>query len=63
MTARSRWVIAASAIVLVIVVVAFVGTMRSRNSVQARGIGSENAARRLSSPPPEESRALRKRHR
>src|SRR6266481_4710228 len=44
MTARSRWVIGVSAIVLVIVVVAFVGTMRSRNSVQARGIGSENAA-------------------
>jgi HlyD family secretion protein len=44
MTARSRWVIGVSAIVLVIVVVAFVGTMRSRNSVQARGISSENAA-------------------
>src|SRR5258708_33548437 len=44
MTARSRWVIGVSAIVLVIVVVAFVGTMRSRNSEQARGIGSENAA-------------------
>ncbi len=44
MTARSRWVIGVSAIVLVIVVVAFLGTMRSRNSVQARGIGYENAA-------------------
>jgi len=32
MTARSRWVIGVSAIVLVIVVVAFLGTMRSRNS-------------------------------
>ena len=44
MTARSRWVIGVSAIVLVIVVIAFLGTMRSRNSVQAHGIGSENAA-------------------
>lgn len=44
MTARSRWVIGVSAIVLVIVVVAFVGTTRNRNSVQARGIGSDNAA-------------------
>src|SRR5258708_15123678 len=44
MTASKRWVSGVSAIVLVIVVVAFLGTMRSRNSVQAHGIGSENAA-------------------
>jgi len=43
MTARSRWGIGITAIVLVIVVVAFLGTTRNRNSVQARGIGSENA--------------------
>src|SRR5260370_2704559 len=44
MTARNRWVIGVSAIVLVIAVVAFLGTMRSRNSLQAHGIASENAA-------------------
>ena len=44
MTARSRWGIGVSAIVLVIVVAAFLGTTRSRNSVQARGIGSGSAA-------------------
>jgi HlyD family secretion protein len=44
MTARSRWVIGVSAIVLVIVVVGFLGTTRSRNSVQARGIGADSAA-------------------
>lgn len=44
MTARSRWVIGVSAIVLMIVVVAFLGTTRNRNSVQARGMGSVNAA-------------------
>src|SRR5258705_3278910 len=44
MTARSRWVIGVSALVLVIVVVAFLGTTRNRNSVQARGIGSDRAA-------------------
>src|ERR1700686_5471921 len=43
MTARSRWGIGGSAIVLVIVVVAFLGTTRNRNSVQARGIPSNNA--------------------
>src|SRR5258707_916918 len=42
MTARSRWGIGVSAIVL-IVVVAFLGTTRSRNSVQARGIGFDSA--------------------
>ena len=44
MTARSRWVIGGAAIVLVIVVVGFLGTTRTRNSVQARGIGSDSAA-------------------
>jgi len=44
MTARIRWGIGVSAIVLVIVVVAFLGTTRNRNSVQARGIGSDSAA-------------------
>src|SRR5882672_8716829 len=44
MTARSRWGIGGSAIVLVIVVVAFLGTTRNRNSVQARGIGPDTAA-------------------
>ena len=43
MTARSRWGIGGSAIVLVIVAVAFLGTIRNRNSVQARGIPSESA--------------------
>src|SRR6267378_2733536 len=40
MTARSRWGIGGSAIVLVIMAVAFLGTTRNRNSVQARGIPS-----------------------
>jgi HlyD family secretion protein len=43
MTARTRWSIGVFAIVLVIVAVAFLGTTRSRNSVQARGIPSETA--------------------
>jgi HlyD family secretion protein len=43
MTARSRWGIGGSAIVLVIVAVAFLGTTRTRNSVQARGIPSDSA--------------------
>src|SRR6266852_4389970 len=42
MTARSRWGIGGSAIVLVIVGVAFLGTTRNRNSVQARGIPSDS---------------------
>src|SRR5580692_10163117 len=37
MTARSRWGIGTSAIVLVIAAVAFLGTTRNRNSVQALG--------------------------
>jgi HlyD family secretion protein len=37
MTARSRWGLGGSAIVLVIVAVGFLGTTRNRNSVQARG--------------------------
>ena len=37
MTARSRWGIGVSAIVVVIIAVAFLGTTRDRNSVQARG--------------------------
>src|SRR2546426_10552076 len=41
MTARSRWGIGGSAIVLVIVGVGFLGTTRNRNSVQARGIPSD----------------------
>jgi len=44
MTARSRWVIGGSAIVLAVVAVAFLGTTRNRNSVQARGIPSDSAA-------------------
>src|SRR5260221_12550251 len=43
MTARSRWGIGGSAIYLVIVAVAFLGSTRSRNSVQARGIASDSA--------------------
>src|SRR6266853_5182828 len=43
MTARSRWGIGGSAIVLVIVAVAFLGTTRNRNAVQARGIPSNSA--------------------
>src|SRR5712664_2784254 len=45
MTARSRWGIGGSAIVLVIAAVAFLGTTRNRNSVQALGISSNNATR------------------
>ena len=37
MTARSRWAIGVSAIAVVIIGVAFLGTTRDRNSVQARG--------------------------
>src|SRR5467141_2704902 len=43
MTARSRWGIGGSAIALVIVAVAFLGTTRNRNAVQARGIPSNSA--------------------
>jgi multidrug efflux pump subunit AcrA (membrane-fusion protein) len=43
MTARSRWVIGGSSIVLVIVAIAFLGTTRNRNSVQARGIPFDSA--------------------
>src|SRR3984893_4764661 len=43
MTARSRWGIGGSAIFLVIAAVVFLGTTRNRNSVQARGIPSNNA--------------------
>jgi multidrug resistance efflux pump len=42
MTARSRWAIGGSAIFLVIAAVAFLGSTRSRNAVQARGITSGN---------------------
>jgi multidrug resistance efflux pump len=41
MTARIRWGIGGAAIVLVLVTVAFLGTTRNRNSVQARGIHSD----------------------
>src|SRR5437667_3938465 len=43
MTARSRWVIGGGAMLLVIVAVAFLGTIRNWNSVQARGIPSDRA--------------------
>src|SRR2546426_102363 len=43
MTARSRWGIGGAAMLLVIVAVAFLGTTRNRNSVQARGIHSDSA--------------------
>src|SRR5439155_8762099 len=42
MTARSRWVIGGSAIFLVILIVAFLGSTRNKSSVQARGIPSES---------------------
>jgi HlyD family secretion protein len=42
MTARSRWGLGGSAIVLLIVTVAFLQTTRNRNSVQARGIPSDS---------------------
>ena len=48
MTARNRWVVGGSAIVSVIVVVAFLGTTRNRNSVQARGIPSGSATATVS---------------
>ncbi|HXJ12143.1 MAG TPA: HlyD family efflux transporter periplasmic adaptor subunit [Candidatus Limnocylindrales bacterium] len=47
MTARSRWGIGVVALVLVIVVIAFLGTTRNRNSVQARGIGFDNSPARV----------------
>jgi len=43
MTARSRWVVGGSVIFLVTVTVAFLGSTRNRNSVQARGIPSDSA--------------------
>src|SRR5947208_15911206 len=43
MTARSRWVIGGSAIFLVILIVAFLGSTRNKSSVQARGIPSDAA--------------------
>jgi multidrug resistance efflux pump len=43
MTARRRWGIGGSAIVLFILAVAFLGTTRNKNSVQARGIPSNSA--------------------
>jgi multidrug resistance efflux pump len=43
MTARSRWGIAGSAIVLFILAVGFLGTTRNRNSVQAHGVPSNSA--------------------
>src|SRR6201982_4019170 len=43
MTARSRWGIAGSAVLLVTVAVALLGPTRNRNSVQAHGIPSDRA--------------------
>src|SRR6266404_2327261 len=43
MTARSRWSIAGSAVVLVTVAVALLGPTRNRNSVEAHGIPSDRA--------------------
>src|SRR5258707_11458193 len=43
MTARSRWAIGGFAILLVVVAVVFLGSTRNRNSVQARGVPSDNA--------------------
>ena len=43
MTARSRWGIAGSAVVLVTVAVALLGPTRNRNSVEAHGIPSDRA--------------------
>src|SRR5438094_6627663 len=43
MTARSRWVIGGSAIFLVILIVAFLGSTRNKSSVQARGIPPDSA--------------------
>jgi HlyD family secretion protein len=42
MTARSRWAIGGSATFLVIVAAVFLGSTRSKNSVQARGIPSDS---------------------
>src|SRR2546427_5676902 len=52
MTARSRWGIGGSAIVLVIVSVAFLGTSRNRNSVEAHGalLGNSSGAVIFASP-------------
>jgi HlyD family secretion protein len=44
MTAQRRWAIGGIAILLVVVAVAFLGSTRNRNSVQARGIPSDSAA-------------------
>src|SRR5258706_12448106 len=44
MTARSRLAIGGCAVFFVTVVVAFLGSTRNRNSVQARGIPSDSAA-------------------
>ena len=43
MTVRSRWGIGGSAIVLVTAAILFLGTIRNRNSVQARGIPPDSA--------------------
>src|SRR5438132_2208124 len=42
MTSRSRWVIGGFSIFLVVLIVAFSGSTRNKNSVQARGIPSDN---------------------
>src|SRR5437660_3765140 len=44
MTARKRWAIGGSVVFLVIIVIVFLGSTRNRNSVQARGIPSDNGA-------------------
>jgi len=52
MTARGRWAIGGSAMVVVIVAAAFLGTTRNRNSVQARGYLLKALSRLLRLPPP-----------
>src|SRR4029077_8502452 len=52
MTARNRWAIGGSAIFLVMVAVAFLGSTRNRDAVQAHGISSDggNATVAFASP-------------
>src|SRR5258708_36823092 len=52
MTARSRWGIGGSAIVLVIVAVGFLGATPKRNAVQARWVPSKSATATAAFAPP-----------